>query len=219
MAGFRNVVPPLGIGGFQPSGPDGGFDSPIPVLRIGGGAAAGQLGGFGTPIATLVIRTAGRRGAGFYSIIPAIRLGATAEEPEAPSAGGGSWIARGVSFRPQAFRDQLVEDEIDDTLDAVIEDAERLREQGLVDDVSTGAIREITVRRLRARNQFVRNLRKTEQLSERMAILKLEARLNDILRRRNRPLSQASEEEKIAAKALQEAMDIEALLVIIGTVV
>ena len=83
MAGFRNVVVPLGIGGFVAAGPDGGFDSPIPGIRIsggGGGPPVGQLGGFGTPIGALLIRSAGRRPAGFFSIIPAIRLAGTDED-------------------------------------------------------------------------------------------------------------------------------------------
>ena len=84
-AGFLNVIPPFGLSGFPAAGPDGGFDTPIPGLRLsggGGGPPVGQLGGFGTPIGALLIRSAGHRPAGFFSLIPGIRLGGFAEADE-----------------------------------------------------------------------------------------------------------------------------------------
>jgi hypothetical protein len=80
VAGFRNVVLPLGIYGGSVLPADGGFITPIPGLRLGGGGGAppvGALGGFGTPIGALLIRTAGRRGAGYVGVVPVIGLGAT----------------------------------------------------------------------------------------------------------------------------------------------
>lgn len=78
MAGFLNVVLPLGISGFAASGPEGGFDSPIPNLRIsgeGGVPPVGQQGGFGTPIGALLVRSAKAEPSGFVSVIPPLRLG------------------------------------------------------------------------------------------------------------------------------------------------
>ena len=76
MAGFRNVVLPLGIysGAVVPA--SGGFATPIPGLRLGGLADTSPAGGFGTPIGALLIRTAGRYIAGFQGIIPVVPLGA-----------------------------------------------------------------------------------------------------------------------------------------------
>jgi hypothetical protein len=54
MAGWRNVIPPLGI--YQPPIVEvGGFLTPIPILRIGGEAGTVQ--------------------AGFISLLPVIPLG------------------------------------------------------------------------------------------------------------------------------------------------
>ena len=77
MAGFRNVVPPLGVYSGAPPAADGGFDSPIPAIRISGDTAvAGQLGGFGTPLGVLLVRSAGGIQGGFDTPVPMIRLSA-----------------------------------------------------------------------------------------------------------------------------------------------
>lgn len=80
MAGFRNVVLPLGIGGFDAAPPEGGFVSPIPGLRLGGESGVPPVitpGGFGTPIGALLVRSAQPQPSGFVSVIPPLRLGAS----------------------------------------------------------------------------------------------------------------------------------------------
>jgi hypothetical protein len=79
VAGFGNVVLPLGIGAFVAAGPEGGFDSPIPSLRISGEAGAPPVadqGGFGTPIGALLVRSVGQQAGFVGGVIPGLRLGA-----------------------------------------------------------------------------------------------------------------------------------------------
>lgn len=81
MAGFRNVVLPLGIYSGAVVPPDGGFDTPIPGIRLSaGGTTLPAEGGFGTPLGVLLVRTAGRLQAGYYGIVPTIPLGGTADD-------------------------------------------------------------------------------------------------------------------------------------------
>ena len=85
MAGFRNVIPPLGVYSGAVAPPDGGFDTPIPALRLSAGATISTPdGGFGTPIGALLIRSARKGGAGFVNVIPPIRM----------YAKSGQWTAR-----------------------------------------------------------------------------------------------------------------------------
>ena len=81
MAGFRNVVLPLGIYRGTLPGADAGFITPIPVVPIGGEADTAPQGGFGTPLGVLLVRSAnGIPQAGYLGIVPVVPLGASEGE-------------------------------------------------------------------------------------------------------------------------------------------
>ena len=77
MAGFRNVVPPLGV--YDPGvvAADGGFQGIVPSVRLGGGAPVPgvRAAGFGTPLGVLLVRST-RTAYGFRTLIPGVPISA-----------------------------------------------------------------------------------------------------------------------------------------------
>jgi hypothetical protein len=113
VAGFRNVIIPLGIYSGAVAAADGGFATVVPPLRI---AAAGTTlpaqGGFGTPLGVLLVRSSVRYQAGYFSIIAPLPLGATASEPVADEPGSAwNWRDPGEREWQDGYRKIILQED------------------------------------------------------------------------------------------------------------
>lgn len=134
-----------------------------------------------------------------------------AEAPEVVGGGGGSWDPhrrpvpskftrrdmRGLSLRTQPIKDEEVEELIEDVVESVISEVESVEEQAPDITVPGQDIARIASKRVLARQEVVRSTRKAEKMSQRLAEAQIQARINELVRRRR--LFFESEDEDIQA--------------------
>ena len=91
----------------------------------------------------------------------------------------------GISLRSQPFKVKEIEEEIEELVEEAIDEVEEIEEQ--LDEQTVVPGQDIARRasnKAKLRNDLIRNLRKTEKLSKRMAERQLEGRINELVRKR-----------------------------------
>jgi len=118
--------------------------------------------------------------------IEEITASGTAIGPAAAGGGGGSWDPHrslvGIKLRNQPFKSKKVEEEIEEAVEEALEEIKEVEGKGR--KLSGQAASFLATKKLLARQQFIRNIRGSEELSKRIAELQLEARVNELIRQR-----------------------------------
>lgn len=132
--------------------------------------------------------TGALRGESIISFLSTASLGDGLEERV--SRGGGGFgplpfpkpsLAR-ISRRPQPFEDEEVEEELEALVEDVIEEVEEI--EAVNPDITVPGQDIAAKARRRVRVELVEQLRRTERLSERVAMKQLENRINELVSRR-----------------------------------
>ena len=149
---------------------------------------------------------------------------------EVVSAGGGGFDPHRlrkaldrIRLRTQPFKKEI-EEELEQEIEEVLEEVEKIEQRLAMERFSADEVAKVVKTRLLAKQSVIRNLRKTEAISKRIAEKQLEARLNELLRQRRDFLEAIDQdnrvrEELLLAIARSEQDDIEALIFILAEVV
>jgi hypothetical protein len=122
---------------------------------------------------------------------------ATGPTPEA-AGGGGGWDPhrrpvpskytrkplQGLSLRTQPIQDEDIEEQLEETVDEVISEVESVEKQVEDTKIPGQDIARIAAKRVLARQEIVRNTRKAQRVSRKLAEAQLEARINELVRQR-----------------------------------
>ncbi|MBX2825821.1 MAG: hypothetical protein KTR33_13905 [Gammaproteobacteria bacterium] len=116
----------------------------------------------------------------------------------------------GVKLRTRRFERPDIEEEIEEIVEQVIDEIEQVEEQTEEIQVSGQDVARIARQRAVVRNNLIQQVRATEMLSERVAVLQVEKRINRLVADRREFFN-----EQQLAKA-REAEDLQTILMILA---